>query len=105
MEQPTLSKQAVLERLRADAERIQACGVKRLELFGSFARGEGGPESDVDLLVEFQPGRKTYHNFFKLAERLEQILQRPVELLTRESLSPYIAPRILQEAEDLALRA
>jgi predicted nucleotidyltransferase len=42
MEQPTLSKQAVLERLRANAERIQACGVKRLELFGSFVRGEGG---------------------------------------------------------------
>lgn len=105
MEQPTLSKQAVLERLRANAERIQACGVKRLELFGSFVRGEGGPESDVDLLVEFQSGRKTYDNFLDLAELLEQILQRPVELLTRKSLSPYIGPRILQEAEDLALRA
>jgi predicted nucleotidyltransferase len=55
----------------------------------------------VDLLVDFQPGRKTYDNFLDLAELLEKILQRPVELITRESLSPYIGPRILQEAEDV----
>lgn len=105
MEQPTLSKHEVLQRLRANAERIQACGVERLDLFGSFVRGEAGPASDVDLLVEFQQGRKTYDNFFRLADLLEEILERPVELLTRESLSPYIGPRILQEAEDVALRA
>lgn len=59
----------------------------------------------MDLLVEFQTGWKTYDNFLDLAELLEEILGRPVELLTRESLSPYIGLRILQEAEDVALGA
>lgn len=105
MEQPRLTKHEIVQRLRENAGRIQDLGVERLELFGSFVRGEAGPASDVDLLVEFQQGRKTYDNFFQLADLLEEILERPVELLTRESLSPYIGPRILQEAEDVALRA
>lgn len=101
----TLTKDEILRRLRANASRIRACGAGRIELFGSFARDRGGPASDVDLLVEFQPGRKTYDNFLGLSFLLEEILERPVELLTRESLSPYIGPRILAEAEDVVLGA
>jgi len=100
-----VNKQQLLQRLRASAGPIFACGVKRLELFGSFVRDEGGPESDVDFLVEFQPGQKTYDNFLALSALLEDLLGQPVELVTRESLSPYLGPSILSEAEDVALRA
>jgi len=98
-------KEELLARLRANRHAIRSQGVRRLELFGSFARGEEGSESDVDLLVEFEPGEKTWDHFLELSLLLEEILGRRVELLTRESLSPYIGPRILEEAEDVPLGA
>ena len=55
----------------------------------------------MDFLVEFLPGKKSFDNFFAVCELLEKTLQRRVEVLTPESLSPHIGPRILQEAEDV----
>jgi uncharacterized protein len=98
-----LRKNDVLQRLAAEAARIKSHGVRRLGLFGSFVRDQPRADSDVDLLVEFQPGNKTFDNFMALADLLEGVLQRRVELLTTESLSPYIGPRILTEVEDVAL--
>lgn len=85
--------------------RIRALGVKRLGLFGSFVRGQQSADSDVDLLVEFEPGQKTFDNFMKLAFLLEDLLQRRVELVTTEALSPHIGPHILDEVEYAALAA
>lgn len=73
--------------------------MERPGLFGSFLRGQTTQECDVDILVEFAPGWKTFDNFIHLAHRLEDTLQRRVEIVTLESLSPYIGPRILEEAE------
>lgn len=103
MNPPTYSKDETLGRLRESAGRIRSCGVSRLDLFGSLRRGDARPDSDVDLLVEFVPGAKSYDNFFRLSLLLEEILGRRVELVTRESLSPYIGPRILEDAEHVAL--
>ncbi len=100
-----LDKQRLLDSLRDNADRIRACGVQRLELFGSFARDQAGPESDVDFVVEFEPGRKSYQNLLALSTLLEDLLGHRVELLTRESLSPYIGPAILSGAEDVVLGA
>ena len=72
-----------------------------MALFGSFARNTQRADSDVDLLVEFFPGRKTFDNFIAVYELLEETLHRRVEVLTPESLSPHIGPHILQEAEDV----
>lgn len=85
--------------LRAYQEQVRALGVRRLGLFGSFVREEARPESDVDFWVEFEPGRKTFDNFMGLAFLLEELLQRPVELVTPESVSPYIRPYIESELE------
>ena len=79
--------------------RIRALGVQRLGLFGSFVREQQASESDIDLLVEFSEGKKTFDNFIELAFLLEDVLQRRVELITLDSLSPYIGPRILSEVE------
>ena len=78
-------------------------GARSLSVFGSFARGDQRTASDVDLLVEFEPGQKSYDNFIRLAFLLEEIAGRPVELLTRESLSPDLAAKILAEAQDVPL--
>jgi predicted nucleotidyltransferase len=100
---PVREKQELYHRLAEESARIRACGVRRLGLFGSFARNEQDTRSDVDLLVEFQPGRKTIDNFMVLADLLESVLHRRVELVTAEGLSPYLGPRILLDVENVPL--
>lgn len=93
------------ELLRNHEQEIRAHGVRRLGLFGSFTRGQQRDDSDVDLLVEFVEGAKTFDHFMGLAVLLEDILGRRVELVTPESLSPYIGARILDEVEYVTLAA
>ncbi len=70
-------------------------------LFGSLVTQK--PESDVDLLVDFDPRKKTFANYFELSVLLEQILGRRIELVTRQSLSPILGPYILNEVEDVQI--
>jgi len=97
------TKQEIFCRVQAHREAIRSLGVERLGLFGSFVRGEQGSQSDVDLLVRFRPEEKTFDNFMELAFLLEDLLQRRVELVTTEGLSPYLGPHILEEVQDVAL--
>ena len=99
------TKQDILTLLEHNQLRLKAFGVKRIGLFGSFVRGEQRPNSDIDLLVEFVSGRKTFDNFMDLSFFLEDVFERRIELVTLESLSPYIGPHILKEVEYIALAA
>ena len=101
MTTPVSTFDEALVRLRPKALALRALGVERLAMFGSVARGEPGPDSDADVLVRFAEGSKTYERFLDLAELLEDVLGRPVELVTLESLSPVIGPKILAEARDV----
>ena len=105
MDTQPLTKEQVVARLAQAREQIQALGVRRLALFGSVVRGEARPDSDVDLLVQFDPEQKTLDNFMSLSFLLEEFLQHRVELVTTEALSPFIGPHILREAEDVLLAA
>ena len=93
------TKTEVLEVLADHSLQLRKLGVRRVGLFGSFVRGEQTADSDVDLLVQFEPDRKTFDNFMQLSELLENLLQRRVEIVTTEALSPYIGPHILSEVE------
>ena len=104
MSTTALTYHEAINRLRSAEAEIRSFGVRRLALFGSVRRNEARPDSDVDLLVEFEPALKTFDNFMGLAAYLEEVLDRRVELVTPEYLSPYIGPHILREAEDV-LRA
>ena len=95
-------KNTVIEILRANEASIRSYGVTKIGIFGSVARGEHHAGSDVDLLVEFKKGTKTFDNFINLVFFLEELLGRKVELITTDSLSPYIGPRILEEVEYVA---
>lgn len=99
------TKESVFFILQKHQEQIKALGVRRLGLFGSFARGQQDESSDVDVLVEFIPGKKGFDNFIQLAFLLEELLERRVELITPESLSPYIGPHILREIEYVSFSA
>lgn len=77
---------------------LSRLGVYRLGLFGSAVRNESKADSDLDFLVEFRAGEKSYDHFYELAEMLERIFGRKVDLLTVESVSPILRDRIFAEA-------
>jgi uncharacterized protein len=93
------NKSGIATMLAAHVDTLTNLGVRRLGLFGSFVRDDANTQSDVDFLVEFESGRKTFDNFMQLSFFLEELLHRRVELVTPESLSPYVGPRILTEVE------
>jgi predicted nucleotidyltransferase len=81
--------------LQAHLAELLALGARRLGVFGSFARGEARADSDVDVYVEFDEGKRTYDNFFALHELLENLLGRRVDLVTDKSLTETKASLIL----------
>jgi predicted nucleotidyltransferase len=85
--------------LRANADRIADFGVIRLAVFGSVARNEATPDSDVDILVEFRPDVSVgLFAFARLRRYLTEILGCDVDLVTLEALRPTMRERILREA-------
>jgi predicted nucleotidyltransferase len=99
------TKQDIMNVLDQHQSHLRALGVRSIGLFGSFVRGEQHPDSDIDLLVEFEPGQKTFDTFMELSFFLEDVLEHRIELVTVESLSPYLGPHILREVEYAALAA
>ncbi len=97
------SKQDLLVALSNNREIIKSYGVNSLGVFGSFSRGSFNDASDVDLLVNFTPGKKSFDNFMDLSFFLEDLLGRKVEIVTPQSLSTYIGPHILKEVQNVSL--
>ena len=75
--------------------------IRRLALFGSVLRDDFTPESDVDVLVEFEPSKTPGYAFFRMEEELSSIFGRRVDLNTPNSLSKYFRDEVLAEAEEL----
>jgi uncharacterized protein len=73
--------------------------IRRLAFFGSILRDDFGPDSDIDVLVEFEPGHVPGLGFFSMEEELSQILGRKVDLNTPGFLSPHFRDEVLKEAE------
>jgi predicted nucleotidyltransferase len=95
---PRRRKSPLVKKLEAEAPAIRLqFGVKKIGIFGSFARGEQTKKSDVDVLVDFADGYATLRNFVGLAERLEALFRRNVDLITVEGIDKYIRQRV--EAE------
>jgi len=95
-----------MKNIRIPREKLQAfCRqyqVRRLALFGSFARGEAGPHSDVDLLVAFQPGAQVgFLTLGRMKRELAEMLQASVDLVPQDGLKPVIRETILAEAREL----
>ena len=79
--------------------------IRRLALFGSVIRDDFTPDSDVDILVEFQPGRTPGFAFFDMERELSEIVGRKVDLNTPNELSKYFRQEVLDEAEDIYVAA
>ncbi len=103
---PVQTKAKVLSLLQDYQQDLHRFGVSRCGVFGSFVRdSEIHDRSDVDILVAFEPDQKTFDNFIHLSFFLEDLFGRAVDLITIESLSPYIGSHILDEVEYVSVGA
>jgi uncharacterized protein len=84
-----MKRDEVMQLLAAHREELARLGVRSLALFGSIAREEAGPTSDVDLLVEFE-GAATFDRYMELEAYLEALLGCSVDLVTQRSLKPLL---------------
>jgi hypothetical protein len=92
-----MNRDEVRRRLSENREELAALGVRDLYLFGSVARGEARVDSDVDLLVEFERAVGLLQ-FFRVQQRLSELLGRPVDLVMKDAIKPQLRARILAEA-------
>ncbi|RRA98741.1 nucleotidyltransferase family protein [Larkinella rosea] len=93
------SKEQVMERIESHQSALKQFGAARLGLFGSFVRDQQKEESDIDLVVEFQEGKKTFKNFMKLADYLELLMHRKIDLLTWEGMANFVKQEVEKEVE------
>lgn len=93
-------RQTVLNRLRDRLDTIRGFGVHTLALFGSVARDEATETSDLDFLVEFE-GAATFDRYMDLKIFLEDLFEKPIDLVTKRSLKPQIRQTVLEESIDV----
>jgi predicted nucleotidyltransferase len=92
-----VKREEILQKLAGHREDLKAFGVKSLALFGSAARSEARPDSDLDILVQFD-GPATFDGYMELKFYLEELLGRQVDLVTQKALRPRLQRYVEQEA-------
>ena len=94
-----MKRDKILGILHDHAEELGRFGVRSIAVFGSAARDEHSPKSDVDILVEFDPARRIgLLAFIRLRQRLEEMIGVRFDLATKKALKPQLRDRILREA-------
>jgi len=91
-----LEVDAVLKKIEENIDVIRGYGVKRIGIFGSYVKSKQRMDSDVDILVEFEKGKKTFNNYMELKFFLEGLLKNKVDLVISESIKPELRPYILK---------
>lgn len=94
------TKDHILFRLKSLKPELIVLGISNIGLFGSYVRNEQSAESDIDLLIDFEPGKETFDNFMAAYDLFESNFKHQhIEVITRNGLSPYIGPEILKEVQ------
>lgn len=89
----------ILSALRRHASDLRGYGVRKVGLFGSFTRADWSSKSDIDILVEFRPGSKTFDNYMDVKFFLEGLFHRKVDLVIKSALKARIKRRVLSEVK------
>ncbi|RYY07442.1 MAG: DNA polymerase subunit beta [Sphingobacteriaceae bacterium] len=92
------SQTNILQTLKTHKPKLFKFGISNLGLFGSYIRNEQSNKSDIDILIDFEPNQETFDNYVSVYDLLESIFQNEkIEVVTKNGLSPYIGPKILEE--------
>ena len=94
------TKEYIISILKSKRSDLTAKGIREVGLFGSYARNEQTEQSDIDILIDFDPEKETFDNYMAVYELLEKLFKdTKVEVVTKNGLSPYIGPKILNEVQ------
>ena len=86
--------------IKSNQREFYRYGIKDIGLFGSYVRDEQSAESDIDILIDFEPGKENFDNYMAAYDFIENLFKNErVEIVTRNGLSPYIGPKILSEVQ------
>ncbi len=92
------TKENILEQIKIHRAELTKFGISNIGLFGSYMRNEQSEKSDIDLLVDFYPDKESFDNYMSVCDIFEKLFQNErVEIVTKNGLSPYIGPQILNE--------
>ena len=94
------TKENILERLKGNKAKLSNLGIRNVGLFGSYIRNEQNSNSDIDLLIDFEPDKENFDNFMAVYDLFESIFKNEkIEVVTKNGLSQYIGPKILSEVQ------
>lgn len=94
------TKENILKTLKSNKSQLIKFGIRDVGLFGSYVRNEQSSESDIDLLIDFEPDKENFDNFMAVYDLIELIIENEkIEIVTKNRLSPYIGPKVLNEVQ------
>ena len=94
------TKDNILKKLKSNKLELTKFGVRNVGLFGSYLHDEQSSESDIDLLVDFEPEKENFDNYMAVYDFFEDLFKNEkIEVVTKNGLSPYIGPQILREVK------
>jgi hypothetical protein len=90
----------ILSTLKSNKSKIAQFGITSVGLFGSYSRNEQSENSDIDILIDFEPNKESFDNLMAACEFFEQLFKsQRVDIVTKKGLSPHIGPKILNEVK------
>lgn len=90
-----LTSKLIMEKIENNFAHIKNYGIEKIGLFGSYVRNEQKTKSDIDILMEFEKGKKTFDNYMDLKFFLEELFKCKVDLIISEKIKPDLKPNIL----------
>jgi uncharacterized protein len=94
------SKEHIRSTIKSKKPEISQFGIRSIGLFGSYVRDEQSENSDIDILIDFEPERENFDNYMAAYDFIEGLFNNQrVEIVTKNGLSPYIGPKILNEVK------
>jgi len=94
-----LTTNSIIKKIKDNIDSIKKFGVKKIGLFGSYIHDKQTLDSDIDILVEFKSGQKTFDNYMDLKFYLEEIFKLNVDLVVTEAIKPDLKPNILRNVK------
>jgi predicted nucleotidyltransferase len=92
-------RQEIIDRLRQNEAALRARGVSHAALFGSRARGDNRPDSDIDIMIEVDPAAGIgVYEYVALKDYIAALFDRPVDVVSRDGLKPYVKPAVTTDA-------